>query len=74
MPAAEPHFCVAQVSEETVDAWRDFCDRYDINRTVLADVIGMWFQKMLDTGEVPPLMEEWIEQARDLKNQRRRRG
>lgn len=67
MPAAEPRYCVAQVVVETRDAWERFCKREHINRTVLADVIGMW----LDSGQMP---DELVRQARDLQDERRRRG
>lgn len=72
MPAAEPRFCLAQVTEETRNAWRDFADLHGIDRTALAEVIGIWL------AEAPYPLPDWvqvfIDQARDLKNQRRRRG
>lgn len=71
MPAAEPRYCVAQVTEEARDAWRTFCDRHHIDRTAFAEVIGFW---LVDSKELPPLVEQWVRDARDLKNQRRRRG
>lgn len=72
MPAAEPRYCVAQVTEETRNAWRDFCDRNHIDRTALAEVIGV----LLGTAEdpLPPWLQACVDDARDLKNQRRRRG
>ena len=76
MPAAEPRYCVAQVTEEARDGWRDFCDANGIDRTAFAEVIGMWLDR--HHRELPvdlaPLVAEWVEQARDLKNTRRRRG
>ena len=69
MPAAEPRFCVAQVSEEARDA---FCDAHSIDRTAFAEVVGDWLAQHPD--ELPPLVAKWVRDARDLKNQRRRRG
>ena len=72
MPAAEPRKCIAQVTEETRDAWRDFCDRHQIDRTAFAEVLGLW---MADAPEpLPQWMQQIVDDARDLKNQRRRRG
>lgn len=71
VPAADKRFCVAQVSEEAIDGWRAFCDRNHVDRTALCEVIGAW---MLDPTSVPSLVERWLLEARDLKNQRRRRG
>lgn len=72
MPAAEPRYGVAQVTEDARDGWRDFCDRYDVDRTALAEVMGLRLGEM--TGHLPPLLERWVREARELKNQRRRRG
>ena len=72
MPAAEPRYCVAQVTEEARDAWRDFCDLHSIDRTALAETIGAWMAS--SSQPLPALMERWLADARDLKNQRRRRG
>ncbi len=72
VPASEPRYCVAQVTEEARDAWRDFCDRQAIDRTTLAEVIGSWFTTAPDP--LPPQVQRWVNEARDLKNQRRRRG
>ena len=71
MPAAEPKLCVARVSVEARDAWRDFCDRHLVDRSVFAEVIAMW---MAEGHDLPPLVARWIRDAQDLKNQRRRRG
>ena len=71
MPAAEPRFCVAQVSEEARNAWRTFCDAHSIDRTAFAEVIAMW---MAEGHDLPPLVAQWVTDAQDLKNQRRRRG
>ena len=72
MPAAEPRYCVAQVTEETRDAWRAFCELHGVDRTALAEVIGAWLADAPD--ELPPLLEQWLAQARDLGASRRRRG
>lgn len=72
MPAAEPRYCVAQVTEEARDGWRDFCDRYDVDRNALAEVMG--FRLGESTGDLPPLMKRWVREAKALKNERRRRG
>lgn len=72
MPAADPRYGVAQVSEEARDGWRDFADRYGVDRTALAEVIGLDLGKT--TGPLPPKLARWVEQAKELKNQRRRRG
>lgn len=71
MPAAEPRYCVAQVVVETRDAWDRFCKREHINRTVLADVIGLWLDA---EGPIPQALDELVRAARDLQDQRRRRG
>lgn len=70
VPASEPRYCVAQVVVETRDAWDRFCKREHINRTVLADVIGIW----LDTTPPPSGLAELVSAARDLQDERRRRG
>lgn len=71
MPAAEPRYCVAEVTEEARDGWRYFADRHGVDRTALAEVIGL--DLGATTGPLPRLLERWVEQAKDLKNQRRRR-
>lgn len=68
MPAAEPRYCIAQVVEETRDAWRDFCDANAINRTVLADIIGIWLRDA--PTPLPPQLAQMVEDARTLQNQR----
>lgn len=72
MPAADARYCVAQVSEEAVDGWRDFCDRHGVDRTALAEVMGAHLANM--DGKLPPLLARWVTEARDLRNERRRRG
>lgn len=72
VPAAEPRFCVAQVTEEARDAWRDFCERQGIDRTALAESIAQWMVN--HPGELPALVQAWIDSARDLGATRRRRG
>ena len=72
MPAADPRYGVAQVSEEARDGWRAFCDRHDIDRTAFAEVLGLELGRM--TGPPPPVIQRAVNAARDLKNQRRRRG
>lgn len=72
MPAAEPTYCVAQVRIESRDAWRDFCDRHGIDRTALAEVIGLLLADATDP--LPDWLSQLVEDARDLRNQRRRRG
>jgi hypothetical protein len=69
MPAAEPTYCVAEVRIEARDAWRDFCDRQHINRVAFCEVMAIY----LTDDRLPPL-EQLVREARDLKNQRRRRG
>lgn len=71
MPTSEPTYCVAQVRIEALEAWRSFCDTHLIDRTVLCEAIGAW---MATDPDLPPLVEQWVRDARDLKNQRRRRG
>lgn len=72
MPAAEPRYCVAEVTEEALDGWRDFADRHGVDRTALAEVIGLRLAGLSDP--LPRLLEQWVREARDLKNERRRRG
>lgn len=72
MPAAELRYGVAQVTEESLQGWRDFCDRQNIDRTVFCEVIGLRLGEMGD--RLPPMLERWVREARELKNQRRRRG
>ena len=71
MPAADPRYGVAQVTEEARDGWRAFADRYDVDRTALAEVIGLELGAM--HGPLPRHLQRWVERAKDLKNQRRRR-
>lgn len=71
VPAADRKLCVARVSVEARDAWASFCDRHLVDRAVFAEVIAMW---MDEGGDLPPLVAQWVTDARDLKNQRRRRG
>lgn len=72
MPAAEPRYCVAQVTEEARDGWRTFCEHYGVDRNALAEVMGLRLGEV--GGRLPPVLERWVAEARDLKNQRRRRG
>lgn len=72
MPAADPRYGVAQVSEEARDGWRDFADRYGVDRTALAEIIGL--ELGVTTGPLPRQLSQWVERAKELKNQRRRRG
>lgn len=72
MPAAEPRYCVAEVTEEARDGWRDFCERHGIDRTVLAEIIGLRLGAM--TGHPPAVVERWVKDAQKLAADRRRRG
>lgn len=72
MPASEPRYCVAEVTEEARDGWRDFSDRFDVDRTALAEVIGLALGDM--DGRLPQILAGWVDEARALKNERRRRG
>lgn len=72
MPAAEPRYCVAEVTEEALAGWRDFADRHGVDRTVLAEVIGLRLGEM--EAPLPRLLERWVREAHELKNERRRRG
>lgn len=72
MPAAEPRYTVAQVTEESVQGWIAFCDRHSIDRAVLCEVLGLTLGAM--TAPPPPWLERIVKQAQELKNQRRRRG
>lgn len=72
MPAADPRYGVAQVTEEARDGWRDFCDRYGVDRAALAEVMGLRLGEL--DGPLPRHLERWVREARDLKNERRRRG
>jgi hypothetical protein len=69
MPASEPTYCVAEVRVEARDAWRDFCDRHHIDRVALCEVMAIH----LEADRLPSL-DQLVREARDLKNQRRRRG
>lgn len=69
MPATEPTYCVAEVRVEARDMWRDFCDRHGIDRVALCEVMAVY----LAADRLPPL-DQLVREARDLKNQRRRRG
>ena len=71
MPAAEPRYTVAQVSDESLQGWISFCDRHSIDRAVLCEVLGLHLGAM--GGTPPPWLERVVRQARDLKNERRRR-
>lgn len=73
MPAAESRYCVAQVTDQSRDGWRDFCEAHAVNRNALAEVIGYWMaDHFLD--DLPELVTLWVLQARDLRAQRNRRG
>lgn len=72
MPAMEPRYGVAQVTEESRDGWVDFCDRNNVDRTALAEVMGLRLGEM--STPLPRLIEQWVREARELKNERRRRG
>lgn len=72
MPAADPRYGVAQVTEEALDGWREFCDRNHVDRNALAEVIGLRLGEMIEP--LPRLIERWVVEARELKNERRRRG
>lgn len=74
MPAAEPTYCVAEVREEAIDAWRVFCELHHVNRVALCEVIGEWMRTHSATPEdLPVLVQQWLKDARDLANARRRR-
>lgn len=53
-------------------AWRDFCDKHRIDRTVFAEVVGEWMVNAPD--DLPELVASWVREAVELKNERRRRG
>lgn len=72
MPAADPRYCVAQISEEALEGWRDFCARHRIDRTALAEVIGFYLGETGDT--LSPWLERMVREANDLKSERKRRG
>ena len=72
MPPRDPRYCVAQVTEEARDGWREFCERHGIDRNALGEVIGAWMVE--HRGEPPPLLRQWVKDARDLANARKRRG
>lgn len=72
MPAVEPRYNVAEVTEESRDGWRHFCDRHGINPTVLAEIIGLRLGAM--TGHPPAVVERWVRDAKKLAAERRRRG
>ena len=72
MPAADVRYTVAQVTEEARDGWRDFCDRHGIDRASLAEVIGLHLAEV--DGGLPPLLERWVTEARELAAERRRRS
>lgn len=72
MPASEPRYGVAQVTEDSIDGWRRFCDANDVDRTAFCEVLGLMLGAM--TGPPPPFLRRAVDQAKDLKNQRRRRG
>ena len=65
-------YCVAEVTEESKDAWIAFCDRHNIDRTVLCEVLG--FELLAMGDRLPPSVQRAVDKAKDLKNQRRRRG
>lgn len=72
MPAAEPRYCVAQVTEEARDAWRDFCERHSVDRNALGEVLGL---RLAEMGDHPPaLVERWLRETKALMNERKRRG
>lgn len=72
MPAADPRYGVANVSEEARDGWRAFCDRYGVDRNALAEVMGHRLGEL--TGDLPPVLRRWVREAQELRNERRRRG
>lgn len=72
MPAADPRYGVANVSEESIEGWRIFCDAHGVDRNALAEVMGLRLGKM--TGHLPPAIERWVREAKALKNERRKRG
>lgn len=63
---------MAQVTEESVEGWIVFCDRHNVDRAVLCEVLGLTLGAM--TGSPPAWLARVVRQAQDLKNQRRRRG
>lgn len=71
VPAAEMRYGVAQVTEEARDGWRDFADRFSIDRAALAEVIGKHLANMTDP--LPEPLAAWVVEAKELKNLRRRR-
>lgn len=63
---------MAQVTRESLDGWIDFCDRQNLDRAVLCEVLGFELGAMGD--RLPPALQRAVDRARDLKNERRRRG
>lgn len=72
MPAAEPRTCLAQVTPETRDAFRAFCNLHGIDRTAFVEVIGAWLATPPEN--LPALVQQWCSDAKDLGASRRRRG
>lgn len=71
MPASEVRYGVAQVTEEALAGWNAFVDRHDIDRNVLAEVMG---RHLGDLASLRAPLRDWVEEAKALKRQRRRRG
>lgn len=71
MPAADPRYGVANVSEESIEGWRTFCDAHGVDRTALAEVMGLRLGAM--TGHLPPVLDRWVREAKKLAAERRRR-
>lgn len=71
MPAADPRYGVAQVTEESLNGWRAFCDRHHIDRTALCEVLGL---RLGELDRLPPFLERAVRETQELMDQRRRRG
>lgn len=75
MPAADPRYGVAQVTIESLDGWRDFCDRHNLDRNAFAEIIGLRLGELAaKNAHLPPVLDRWVREAKNLKNERRRRG
>lgn len=69
MPPADRRY-LAEVTESSLAAWKDFCARNDVDRAALCEVIGF---RLAELERLPPVVEQWVREARALATERRRR-
>lgn len=63
-----------RVSPEAHDAWRTFTDRYGVSLTALLEAIAHEMVQLLESGDMEPVEEAIIADARRIDQERRRRS